>query len=402
MTRPQKIVIVGPGPVGALAALYAAQRGYAVEVYELRPELLQRVLDASVPMRGRMIHGKTVSGDLYEVSQDFDALGRTNFAIDRAALNANILDCIDALPNVKLFFNHKLIHVDFHNCTALVEDRDWLSQSVEVKFDIMLGADGAHSAVRYHMMNISRMDYQHEYLDVLWCELRMKPGKVRGDTAHAWKISPSHLHIWPAEDSIECPHRPLVSIKCKPYHFGSSSVIVGDAAHVMAPFYGQGMNAAMEDVRLLFSVLDKHAHATRAALRGEQGEDDKNNHSPSRAAKIRGRALAEYSASRWRDAHAIHDLAMQNYREMRTSQSTLYKLRKALEEFMHATFPSLGWQSKYSRVVFSNEPYAECLQSTPRRDGAPCWIAEIIPSTKPSSPNAGLPDDPPLKFMLAM
>ncbi|KAK8140768.1 kynurenine 3-monooxygenase, mitochondrial precursor, partial [Beauveria asiatica] len=384
-----------------------------------------------------MIHRKTVSGGPYEVSQDFDALGRTNFAIDRAALNANILDCIDALPNVKLFFNHKLIHVDFHNCTALVEDRDWLSQSVEVKFDIMLGADGAHSAVRYHMMNISRMDYQHEYLDVLWCELRMKPGKVRGDTAHAWKISPSHLHIWPAEDSMfiatankittsgcllhhkrlidgsftctlfmpasrfaaleadesqilpffdanfpgvrnhisdtslirsfsECPHRRLVSIKCKPYHFGPSSVIVGDAAHVMAPFYGQGMNAGMEDVRLLFSVLDKHAHATRAALRGEQGEDDKNNHSPSRAAKIRGRALAEYSASRWRDAHAINDLAMQNYREMRTSQSTLYKLRKALEEFMHATFPSLGWQSKYSRVVFSNEWYAECVR---RNDG---------------------------------
>ncbi|KAM3563252.1 hypothetical protein ARSEF4850_002409 [Beauveria asiatica] len=409
MTRPQKMVIVGAGPVGTLAALYAAQRGYAVESTYIRdpgvgslspgksinlalsergmnalrhagqPELLQRVLDASVPMRGRMIHGKTVSGDLYEVSQDFDALGRTNFAIDRAALNANLLDCLDALPNVKLFFNHKLIHVDFHNCMALVEDRDWLSQSIEVKFDIMLGADGARSAVRYHMMNISRMDYQHEYLDdgSFTCTLFMPASRFAALEADESQILPFFDANFPgvrnhiSDTSLirsfsECPHRPLVSIKCKPYHFGSSSVIVGDAAHAMAPFYGQGMNAGMEHVRLLFSVLDKHAHATGAALRGEQGEDDKNNHSPSRAAKIRGRALAEYSASRWRDAHAIKDLAMQNYREMRTSQSTLYKLRKALEEFMHATFPSLGWQSKYSQVVFSNEPYAECVR---RNDG---------------------------------
>ncbi|KAM0744657.1 hypothetical protein ACQRIT_000041 [Beauveria bassiana] len=101
-----------------------------------------------------------------------------------------------------MFFNHKVIHVDFHSCTALVEDRIWLSQSIEVKLAIMLRADGAHSAVRYHMMKTSRMDYQHECLDVLWCELRMEPGKVRGDTAHAWKISPSHRHMWPAEDSM--------------------------------------------------------------------------------------------------------------------------------------------------------------------------------------------------------
>ncbi|KAH8713567.1 Kynurenine 3-monooxygenase [Beauveria bassiana] len=340
----------------------------------------------------------------------------------------------------RLFFNHKLIHVDFHSCTALVDDRIWLSQSIEAKLDIMLRADGAHSAVRYHMMKTSRMDYQHECFDVLWCELRMKPGK-QGSRRHSARMEnltepPAHVargrfhvyrhfqlgnDIWlpPAQlkthrpssltgsgrfvylhplyaseplcgigsrritnqtlpffdanfpnvrnhisdtslirSFSECPHRSLVSIKCRLYHFGSSGVIVGDAAHAMAPFYGQDMNAGMED----------HAHATGAALRGEQGEDDENNNSSSRAAKIRGRALAEYSASRWRDAHAINDLAMQNYREMRTSQSTLDKLRKALEGFMHATFPSLGWQSKYSRVVFSNEPYAECVRRNDRQD----------------------------------
>ncbi|KAH8713568.1 Kynurenine 3-monooxygenase [Beauveria bassiana] len=286
----------------------------------------------------------------------------------------------------RLFFNHKLIHVDFHSCTALVDDRIWLSQSIEAKLDIMLRADGAHSAVRYHMMKTSRMDYQHECFDVLWCELRMKPGKqgrfvylhplyaseplcgigsrrITNQTLPFFDANFPNVRNHISDTSLirsfsECPHRSLVSIKCRLYHFGSSGVIVGDAAHAMAPFYGQDMNAGMED----------HAHATGAALRGEQGEDDENNNSSSRAAKIRGRALAEYSASRWRDAHAINDLAMQNYREMRTSQSTLDKLRKALEGFMHATFPSLGWQSKYSRVVFSNEPYAECVRRNDRQD----------------------------------
>ncbi|KAM0664447.1 hypothetical protein ACQRIU_007029 [Beauveria bassiana] len=166
-----------------------------------QPELLQRVVAASVSMRGRMIHTQNAFGGLFQLPQDFDALGRTNLAIDRAALTVALLDCLDALPNVKLFFSHKLVSVDFHSGTALVEDRDWLSLTTEVRFDIMLGADGAHSAVRCNMMEISLMDYQHEYLDVLWCEFRMQPGKVRADGSCAWKISPDRLHIWPAGDS---------------------------------------------------------------------------------------------------------------------------------------------------------------------------------------------------------
>lgn len=157
------------------------------------------------------------------------------------------------------------------------------------------------------------------------------------------------------------PHQSIISIKCKPYHFGSSGVILGDAAHTMAPFYGQGMNAGMEDVRVLFSVLDKHAQGTEAAVRGGGGD------SSTEAAKTRRLALADYSSSRWKDAHAINDLAMRNYLEMRTARSTIYRLRKALEELMHVGFPSLGWQTRYSRVVFSNEPYAECMRRSDRQ-----------------------------------
>jgi kynurenine 3-monooxygenase len=130
------------------------------------------------------------------------------------------------------------------------------------------------------------------------------------------------------------PHLPLISIKCSPYHYSSTAVILGDAAHAMVPFYGQGMNSGLEDVRVLFSHLDSH---------------------PSRA-----EALSKYSAQRTVDAHAINDLALENYTEMRASvTSSTYKARKWLEEKLSLWVPGLGWTTKYTRVSFGNES-ADC------------------------------------------
>lgn len=145
------------------------------------------------------------------------------------------------------------------------------------------------------------------------------------------------------------PHLPLISIKCNPYHYGSSVVVLGDAAHAMVPFYGQGMNAGLEDVRILFDILDKHARMDELSA----GAD------PSTS---RERALAEYTAVRIPDAHAINDLALQNYVEMRASVlSPVYRLRKFLEEALSKYLPSLGWQTKYARVSFGNERYSEVV-----------------------------------------
>jgi len=178
------------------------------------------------------------------------------------------------------------------------------------------------------------MDYQQEYINTLWCEFRIAPRKTVDGVD--FKISPNHLHIWPAGEFMfiaipsldksftstlflpeskfkaldanpkgltaffqehfpgvvpeliskediyqqytENLHLPLISIKCQPYHYGSSVVITGDAAHAMVPFYGQGMNAGLEDVRVLYDHLDqfllpkqkKHVHKTveRATRRG--------------------------------------------------------------------------------------------------------------------------------------
>jgi kynurenine 3-monooxygenase len=168
---------------------------------------------------------------------------------------------------------------------------------------------------------------------------------------------PGVTSLIPKEELISSfetnPHLPLISIKCTPYHFSSSAVILGDAAHAMVPFYGQGMNAGLEDVYTLFSILDKHS---------AQETNDPEGHATVDVAIQRASALTEYTAVRTPDAHAINDLALQNYIEMRASVlSPTYRIRKAVEEWLSKFVPSLGWQTKYSRVSFSNERYSEVI-----------------------------------------
>lgn len=112
------------------------------------------------------------------------------------------------MPNVKLFFNHKLTGADYRECKAWFEVADAKSseesrpKEIDISFDLMIGADGAHSAVRYHLMKFTRMNYQQEYIDTLWCEFQLKPVKTdeTADPMAKFRISPNHLHIWPGKD----------------------------------------------------------------------------------------------------------------------------------------------------------------------------------------------------------
>ncbi|KAI9708814.1 MAG: kynurenine 3-monooxygenase, mitochondrial precursor [Bogoriella megaspora] len=451
MASERKTIVVGAGPVGALAALYAARRGDTVEVYELRgdlrdpstvplnftksinlalserginsmkqaecPGLIDAVLAETIPMHGRMIHGQK-NGQFYEQSQSYDVRGRFIRAVDRAGLNKRLLDELEKMPNVEFFFNHKLTGADFNRNLAWFEQRTTSktdhaqnptqessdtsrSPEVEVPFDFMIGADGAHSAVRFHLMKYARMSYQQEYIDTLWCEFHIPPSKT--DNGDNFKLSPNHLHIWPGQefmfiaiasldktftstlflpasrfahleqnpsdlvsffqehfpgivpDLISAsdlhaqfttnPHLPLISIKCTPYHYTSSVVILGDAAHAMVPFYGQGMNAGLEDVRVLFDHLDAYQY-TPGSIPDARG--------------MRARALDAYTQSRTADAYAINDLALRNYQEMRSDvTSPVYKLRKWIEERVSVLVPALGWATQYSRISFGNERYSE-------------------------------------------
>ncbi|KAH0561965.1 hypothetical protein GP486_003328 [Trichoglossum hirsutum] len=452
--KTQKTVIVGAGPVGAMAGIYAARRGHEVEIYELRgdlrlpsitplnftrsinlaiserglhalrnsgcPGLINGILADSIPMHGRMIHGSDSSGSLTQKAQVYDVhgeveetlttlspvtFGQAIRAIDRAGLNKRLLDELEAMPNVKLFFNHKLTGADFRNKAAWFEvekehDDKLRAIEIEVQFDFLIGADGAHSATRYHLMKFVRMTYHQTYIDTLWCEFTIPP--LPKEEGGGYRLSPNHLHIWPGKrfmfiaipsrnHSFTCtlflpshefsylssipilvepffkqhfpgvipslitpealqqqfaqnPHLPLVSVKCTPYHYAASCVILGDAAHAMVPFYGQGMNAGLEDVRVLFEqFLDATDFADPAA---------------------RESALDAYTKHRYPDLVAINDLAMKNYDEMRSGvTSRLYLFRKWVEERVSLYLPASGWRTQYVRISFGNERYSDVVRS---------------------------------------
>lgn len=288
---------------------------------------------------------------------------------------------------------------------------------VEVTFDFLIGADGAHSAARYHMMKYARVDYQQEYIDTLWCEFRIEPTET-GD----FRISPNHLHIWPGTEfmfialpspdrSFTCTlfapadhyarlgntpeqlcksfqqyfpgvspelippeelyqqftenqHLPLISIKCNPHHFDASVVIIGDAAHAVLPFYGQGLNAGMEDVRVLFEILDSHG-----VYDDNDSDDDATLLDASaRRDKARNAAFETYTRTRVADAYAINELSKGNFIEMRAGvMSRWYKFRKFVEENLDRYMPSLGWRTQYSRVSFSNMRYSEIMKAVERQ-----------------------------------
>lgn len=349
--------------------------------------------------------------------------------MDRAGLNKGLLDALEKMPNVTLYFNHKLTGANFNSKTAWFEQQkhaprvDQSSDAqnrngnrlieISVDFDLLIGADGAHSAVRYHMMKYAQVAYQQEYIDTLWCEFRIEPK----NPGPSFAISPNHLHIWPGRsfmfiaipsldkaftctlfapsscfaglsgasatklqsffaqnfpgvcpelistESLEAqfsknPHLPLISIKCSPHHYKSSAVIIGDAAHAMVPFYGQGMNAGLEDVRVLFEFLDKNGVYQRNLASTDHAQE-----------QLRAKALDEYTRQRTPDAATINDLALRNYEEMRSGvQSPLYRVRKWVDERISLYFPGLGWKSQYSRVSFENERYSE-VERTVQRQG---------------------------------
>lgn len=287
----------------------------------------------------------------------------------------------------------------------LPSDGDKRPGEIEVDFDVIFGCDGAHSSVRYHMMKYARMNYEQTYIDTLWCEFNIPAVSsthtisTTPSARDGFATSPNHLHIWPGRDSMfiaipstdssftctlfapaatfakleqrphdiepffqahfpgaadligpgsiteqftKAPHLPLISIKCSPHHYTSTGIILGDAAHAMVPFYGQGMNAGLEDVRVLFQHLDRHAFTPSG----------------------RAAALDAYNAERVADAHAINDLAYGNYWEMHAGvQSTPYLVRKKLEEFLSDKLPALGFATQYRRVSFTNQRYSEVVEA---------------------------------------
>src|SRR5436853_701433 len=372
---------------------------YALEHIGIADEALQH----AIPMRGRMIHDK--SGALHFSPYDVDPTKCIN-SIGRGALNTTVIEAAQRYPNVRVHFNHKCTDVDLDLATAYLVDSgveaavSAANQEVTARGDAIIGVDGAFSAVRQSMqLKIDNFKYDESYLAHGYKELTIPPG-ANG----TWQMEKNALHIWPRKSfmmialpnpdgSFTCtlfwefdgprsfattktdekvrrffddefpdavplmpsllddfksnPTGSLVTIRCAPWFYKDKVALVGDAAHAVVPFYGQGMNAAFEDCVVLDECLAEFAPATAGQSVG--GQD-------------RERAFAEYFQRRKVNADALADLALENFIEMRDkTASRTFRVKKKLDHFLEAALPGI-YLPLYTMVTFTRIPYAEAAR----------------------------------------
>jgi kynurenine 3-monooxygenase len=342
--------------------------------------IADEALRNAIPMRGRMIHDK--SGALHLAPYDVDPTKCIN-SIGRAALNTTVIEAAQRNSNVRVHFNHKCTSVDIDSAIVRL---DATNGSVTARGDAVIGVDGAFSAVRKSMQHaIANFQYDESYLAHGYKELTIPPGPEG-----IWLMEKNALHIWPRKSfmmialpnpdgSFTCtlfwefeglrsfattrtdddvrrffdeefpdavplmpsllddfrnnPTGSLVTIRCAPWFYRDKVCLVGDAAHAVVPFYGQGMNAAFEDCVVLDDCLE------------EYGEN-------------RERAFAEYFARRKKNADALADLAVGNFIEMRDkTASKTFRAKKKLDHALEATLPGI-YLPLYTMVTFTRIPYS--------------------------------------------
>jgi kynurenine 3-monooxygenase len=348
---------------------------HALEQIGIADEALRH----AIPMRGRMIHDR--SGELHFSPYDVDPKKCIN-SIGRAALNTTVIEAAQRYPNVRVHFNHKCTDVDIESAVAHLESANSV---VTARGDAVLGVDGAFSAVRKSMQNeIASFQYDESYLAHGYKELTIQPGPDG-----SWRMEKNALHIWPRKSfmmialpnpdgSFTCtlfwefegprsfammktdddvrqffeeefpdavpvmpsllddfrnnPTGSLVTIRCAPWFYRDKVCLVGDAAHAVVPFYGQGMNAAFEDCVVLDECLEQFP-------------------------KNRERAFAEYFRRRKENADALADLAIGNFIEMRDkTASKTFRAKKKLDHALEAALPGI-YLPLYTMVTFTRIPY---------------------------------------------
>lgn len=348
----------------------------------------QQIDEISIPMTGRLMH--SIEGDL--TFQQYGKDGQAIYSVSRGDLNKKLLLEASKYDNVSFYFNHKCTGYDLESNTLTFENES--SDEVAAQADHVFGTDGAFSAVRNRLMKTDRFNYSQEYLKHGYKEILLPANE---DGTH--KLEKNALHIWPrgefmlialpnedgsytctlffpfegefsfeslkteeqvndffkltfpdfyaimpnvAEEYFGNPTSSLVIVRCEPWNYEDKALLMGDAAHAIVPFYGQGMNAGFEDCSIFYEMM-------------EEKEDDWKT------------VLPAFAQLRKPDGDAIADLAVQNYIEMRDLVGDeMFLLRKKIERKIYEKYPD-KWMPLYSQVTFSHIRYSEALAAGKRQ-----------------------------------
>ena len=430
MTQAPRITLIGGGLVGALLARQLAQHGFAVEVFEKRPDprragflggrsinlalaerglqalrtagLADEVLLRAVMMRGRMVHAPGGASGLQRYGVDDSEV---IWSVSRGALNMLLLDAAEA-SGVRFHFGQSLLGADFDQRRIRLADEAGTAREHDA--GLLVGADGAGSALRAAMNAHAPLGERIEPLGHGYKELEipnagtLPPALVRqsGGEGH-FALEPHALHIWPrggymcialpnAEGSFtvtlflpatgahpsfatlpdadaartffaedfpdllpliprfdadyaEHPVGTLSTLYLDRWHLDGRALLVGDAAHAIVPFHGQGMNCGFEDTVTLTQLL--------AATPGDSAG-----------------VFAEFQRIRQPNANAIAAMALENYVEMRDSVADPHYLAKrALGAKLAERIPG-HYMARYRLVTFTHLPYAYALERGHRQD----------------------------------
>jgi kynurenine 3-monooxygenase len=346
--------------------------------------LEEAVRQMSIPMPGRMIHaldGKTAF-------QPYGQEGEAIYAVSRMQLNELMMNMAEK-EGVRFVFEQKCQHVNLEHSIIYLNNIDTDEQQA-LKTDVIVGADGVFSMVRSMMQRTNRFNYQQQYIDHGYKELTIPAGQ-----GGSYLIEKHALHIWPrghfmfialpnpdgsftgtfffpyegepSFDSLKTPAQvrnffestfpdvlalapgivdeyfrnpvsALVTVRCYPWTYKDNIFLIGDAAHGVVPFYGQGMNAGFEDCVVFSQLLDIHQGDWASLLRA-------------------------YQQQRKPNADAIADLALENFIEMRDKVAdSRFLLRKKIEAHLHQRYPD-RWIPLYTMIAFRHDiPYAQARQ----------------------------------------
>jgi kynurenine 3-monooxygenase len=462
----QPITLIGGGLVGALLAQQLAQRGFAVEVFEKRPDprrsgflggrsinlalaerglqalrtagLADDVLQRAVMMRGRMVHDLDGNSALQRYGVDDSEV---IWSVSRGALNMLLLDAAEA-AGVQFHFSQSLVGADFDAQRIRMIDAAGVERDLPV--GMLIGADGAGSAVRAAMNAHSALGERIESLGHGYKELEIPPAGelpaavLRLSGGHdQFALEPNALHIWPRggymcialpntegsftvtlflpgqgaapsfatlpdadaaaaffstqfpgllsliprfkEDFDSHPVGALSTLYLDRWHLDGRALLIGDAAHAIVPFHGQGMNCGFEDTVVLANLL--------AAAPDDSAE-----------------VFAEFQRVRQPNANAIAAMALENYVEMRDSVADPHYLAKRELGALLAARAPRHYMARYRLVSFTSVPYAyalergraqdalleQLLRDTPR-------VAEVDLEAAVSLFQSSLPPLPPLR-----